>query len=48
MPVTTLDDRRRGARTAGGPTVRAPVGTFLGEPKIKSNPNTLRAYPNVR
>jgi hypothetical protein len=45
--VTNLKTRRRGTDTAGGPTVRAAIDAFLDSPKIKGNPNTLRAYTNV-
>jgi integrase len=49
--VTTLKTRRSGRQQkpakAGGPTVRAAIDAFLDSPKIKSNPNTLRAYTNV-
>lgn len=46
--VTTLETWRRGFGTAaGGPTVRAAIDAFLDTPKIKGNPNTLRAYTGV-
>jgi site-specific recombinase XerD len=50
--ITKLETRRRGCGTttkkaAGGPTVRAAIDAFLDTPKIKGNPNTLRAYTNV-
>ncbi|QUN17003.1 tyrosine-type recombinase/integrase [Nocardia seriolae] len=37
----------RHAPTAGGPTVRSAIDAFLDTPKVKTNPNTLRAYTNV-
>jgi len=46
--ATTLEARRRGSGTsAGGPTVRVAIDAFLDTPKIKGNPNTLRAYTGV-
>jgi integrase len=45
--VTKLKTARRGTGKAGGPTVRAAIDAFLDSPKIKGNPNTLRAYTNV-
>jgi len=47
--VTKLENRwrRAGAGAVGGPTVRTSIDAFLGSPKIKGNPNTLRAYTNV-
>jgi integrase len=47
--VTKLETRRNEKRPAkpGGPTVRASIDAFLDTPKVKKNPNTLRAYTNV-
>ncbi|WAL64713.1 site-specific integrase [Amycolatopsis cynarae] len=45
--VTKLKTARRGTRNTSGPTVRAAIDAFLDTPKIKGNPNTLRAYANV-
>jgi hypothetical protein len=45
--VTKRETRRRGTGTAGGTTVRAAIDAFLDTPKIKGNPNTLRACTNV-
>jgi integrase len=45
--VTKLETRRRRTGTASGPTVRASIDAFLDSPKVKGNPNTLRAYTNV-
>lgn len=47
--VTKIDTRRPppGTGKTGGPTVRAAIDAFLDSPKIKANPNTLRAYTNV-
>lgn len=49
--VTKLETRRRDSGTAakatGGPSVRASIDAFLDTPKVKGNPNTLRAYTNV-
>jgi integrase len=45
--VTKLENRRRASGTACGPTVRASIDAFLDSPKIKGNPNTLRAYTGV-
>lgn len=44
--VTELKTARR-STGAAGPSVRAAVDAFLDSPKIKGNPNTLRAYTNV-
>lgn len=53
--VTDLETRRGGASSGTkpkaakvtGPTVRASIDAFLDTPKVKTNPNTLRAYTNV-
>jgi integrase len=49
--VTELAGRRGGSEhgpaKTGGPTVRAAIDAFLDSPKVKANPNTLRAYTNV-
>jgi integrase len=45
--VTKLETRPSGTGGAGGPTVRAAIDTFLDSPKVKGNPNTLRAYTGV-
>jgi site-specific recombinase XerD len=45
--VTKLETRRRRSGTAGRPTVRASIDSFLDSPQIKGNANTLRAYTNV-
>ncbi len=47
--VTRLKTRRNEKWRArpGGPTVRASIDAFLDTPKVKGNPNTLRAYANV-
>jgi hypothetical protein len=45
--VTNLKTAWRGTGKVGGPTVRAAIDAFLDSPKIKGNPNTLRAYTNV-
>ena len=46
--ITKLETRRRSSgKAAGGPTVRAAIDAFLDSPKVKGNPNTLRAYTNV-
>jgi hypothetical protein len=37
----------RGTGKGGGPTMRAAIDAFLDTPKVKSTPNTLRAYTNV-
>lgn len=34
-------------RHGGGPTVHVAIDAFLDTPKIKDNPNTLRAYAGV-
>ncbi|WP_018687219.1 hypothetical protein [Actinokineospora enzanensis] len=44
--VTELETRRTGTG-GGGPTVRTSVDTFLDSPRMKTNPNTLRAYTGV-
>lgn len=45
--VPTLTPRRNTTGKASGPTVRAAIDTFLDTPKVKGNPNTLRAYTSV-
>lgn len=49
--VTKLETRRGGNEPkpakAGGPTVRSSIDAFLDTPKVKKNPNTLRAYAGV-
>ena len=45
--VTKPRTRRRVTDTDGGPTARAAIDAFLDTPKIKGNPNTLRAYTGV-
>ena len=45
--VATVAIRQRGAGAAGGPTLRAGIDAFLDSPKIRGNPNTLRAYAGV-
>lgn len=45
--VTKLKTARRGTGKAGSSTVRAAIDAFLDTPKIKANPNTLRAYTGV-
>ncbi|MGW3473026.1 tyrosine-type recombinase/integrase [Saccharopolyspora sp. NPDC000995] len=45
--MTKLKTARRAAGSVVGPSVRAAIDAFLDTPKIKGNPNTLRAYTNV-
>jgi hypothetical protein len=47
--VTKLESQRgrQQPSTAGGPTVRAAIDTFLDSPNVRATPNTLRAYTSV-
>ncbi|MEV6906046.1 hypothetical protein [Amycolatopsis sp. NPDC051071] len=45
--VTQLGTRRTAPGKTGGPAVRAAIDAFLDSPKIRTNPNTLRAYTNM-
>lgn len=45
--IMKLETRQPRSGKAAGPTVRAAIDAFLDSPKVKGNPNTLRAYTNV-